>query len=121
MFSVPQKATRLVSITQDICRPRRTTRLIAKWLTAGVLEGGRVIETEEGTPQGAVISPLLANIFLHHVMISGSTSGGSDYGRGGTYASYWTAVRTRPSRRHNCNARKKIHFVGAGLEVWPLH
>jgi retron-type reverse transcriptase len=41
--------------------------LIAKWLTAGVLEDGRVIETEEGTPQGAVISPLLANIFLHHV------------------------------------------------------
>ena len=36
-------------------------RLIAKWLTAGVLEDGRVIETGEGTPQGAVISPLLAN------------------------------------------------------------
>ena len=42
-------------------------RLIAKWLTAGVLEDGRVIETEEGTPQGAVISPLLANIYLHQV------------------------------------------------------
>ena len=41
--------------------------MIAKWLTAGVLEDGRVIETEEGTPQGAVISPLLANIYLHHV------------------------------------------------------
>src|SRR5271170_4674798 len=45
----------------------RIIRLIAKWLTAGVLEDGRVIETEEGTPQGAVISPLLANIYLHHV------------------------------------------------------
>jgi retron-type reverse transcriptase len=32
-----------------------------------VFEEGRVIETEEGTPQGAVISPLLANIYLHHV------------------------------------------------------
>ena len=41
--------------------------MIAKWLTAGVLEDGHVIETEEGTPQGAVISPLLANIYLHHV------------------------------------------------------
>ena len=46
---------------------RRIIRLIAKWLTAGVLEDGRMIETEEGTPQGAVISPLLANIYLHHV------------------------------------------------------
>jgi RNA-directed DNA polymerase len=46
---------------------RSQVRLIAKWLMAGVLEDGRVIETEEGTPQGAVISPLLANICLHHV------------------------------------------------------
>src|SRR6202045_1553923 len=53
-------------IEHRICG-RRIIRLIAKWLTAGVLEDGRVIETEEGTPQGAVISPLLANIYLHHV------------------------------------------------------
>src|SRR5712672_1776671 len=46
---------------------RRTIRLIAKWLTAGVLEGGHLMVTEEGTPQGAVISPLLANIYLHYV------------------------------------------------------
>ena len=45
---------------------RRIIRLIAKWLTAGVLEDGRV-KTEEGTPQGADISPLLTNIYLHHV------------------------------------------------------
>ena len=57
---------------------RRIIRLIAKWLTAGVLEQGRLIVTEEGTPQGAVISPLLANIYLHYVYICGSTSGGSD-------------------------------------------
>ena len=46
---------------------RRIIRLIAKWLTAGVLEQGRLIVTEEGTPQGAVISPLLANVYLHYV------------------------------------------------------
>lgn len=46
---------------------RRLLRLIGKWLKAGVLEDGRLIATEQGTPQGAVISPLLANIYLHYV------------------------------------------------------
>lgn len=45
----------------------RVVRLIAKWLKAGVMENGLKIATEEGTPQGAVISPLLANIYLHYV------------------------------------------------------
>jgi RNA-directed DNA polymerase len=45
----------------------RIVRLIQKWLKAGVMEGGQWSETEMGTPQGAVISPLLANIYLHYV------------------------------------------------------
>ena len=45
----------------------RVVRLIRKWLTAGVWENGRVTWTEEGTPQGAAISPLLANVYLHYV------------------------------------------------------
>src|SRR5271169_737345 len=43
-------------------------RLIGKWLNAGVLEEGVLTVPEEGTPQGGVISPLLANIFLHYVL-----------------------------------------------------
>jgi group II intron reverse transcriptase/maturase len=43
-------------------------RLIGKWLHAGVLERGQVSYPEEGTPQGGVISPLLANIYLHYVL-----------------------------------------------------
>jgi len=42
-------------------------RLIRKWLKAGVAEDGQVTPGEVGTPQGAVISPLLANIYLHYV------------------------------------------------------
>jgi hypothetical protein len=42
-------------------------RLVRKWLTAGVVEDGRRQEVRVGTPQGAVISPLLANIYLHYV------------------------------------------------------
>lgn len=45
----------------------RLIRLIRKWLKAGVLEDSRVTRSEEGTPQGGVISPLLANIYLHFV------------------------------------------------------
>ena len=43
-------------------------RLIQKWLHAGVLDEGTVIHPEAGTPQGGVISPLLANIYLHEVL-----------------------------------------------------
>jgi group II intron reverse transcriptase/maturase len=43
-------------------------RLIGKWLNAGVMEEGEHRRTESGTPQGGVISPMLANIFLHDVL-----------------------------------------------------
>ena len=46
---------------------RRINRLIRKWLKAGVMEEGELVSTETGTPQGAVASPLLANIYLHYV------------------------------------------------------
>ena len=46
----------------------RIVRLIQKWLKAGAMEDGRWFETEEGTPQGAVISPMLANLYLHYVL-----------------------------------------------------
>jgi group II intron reverse transcriptase/maturase len=46
----------------------RILRLLRKWMTAGVIEDGEWKETEEGSPQGAVISPLLSNIYLHHVL-----------------------------------------------------
>ncbi|WP_249734996.1 reverse transcriptase domain-containing protein, partial [Bradyrhizobium sp. sGM-13] len=45
-----------------------TRRMIDKWLKAGVLEHGLLQRTTEGTPQGGVVSPLLANIYLHHVL-----------------------------------------------------
>src|SRR5437016_11401624 len=45
----------------------RMIRLIQKWLKAGVLEDGVVTVSEKGTGQGSVISPLLANVYLHYV------------------------------------------------------
>lgn len=47
---------------------QRIVRLIRKWLKAGVLEDGRIEVPEQGTGQGAAISPLLANVYLHYVL-----------------------------------------------------
>jgi RNA-directed DNA polymerase len=43
-------------------------RLIGKWLNAGIMEGEQISYSDKGTPQGGVISPLLANIYLHYVL-----------------------------------------------------
>jgi group II intron reverse transcriptase/maturase len=46
---------------------KRVLRLIQKWLAAGVIEDGQWSPTEQGSPQGASVSPLLANVYLHYV------------------------------------------------------
>lgn len=57
----------LIKFVEHRIGDTRIVRLIRKWLKAGVLEEGVRVESDEGTPQGAVISPLLANIYLHYV------------------------------------------------------
>jgi len=57
----------LVKFVEHRIADRRVVRLIQKWLNAGVLEDGKWIRVEEGTPQGGSASPLLANIYLHYV------------------------------------------------------
>src|SRR5437773_2759403 len=47
---------------------KRVLRLVDKWLAAGVIEDGRWSETPQGSPQGASVSPLLANVYLHYVL-----------------------------------------------------
>ena len=47
---------------------RRVIRLIGRWLRAGVMEDGQWSDTGKGSPQGAIISPVLANLYLHHVL-----------------------------------------------------
>ena len=59
-------------------------RLIGMWMHVGVLEAGQVVSSEEGVPQGAPISPILANIFLHVVLDD------------------WFQKQVRPRMRGNC-------------------
>ncbi len=47
---------------------RRVLRLIQKWLNAGVMEAGKQTDSGQGTPQGAVVSPVLANVYLHYAL-----------------------------------------------------
>ena len=58
----------LVRFLEHRLGDKRILRLIQKWLRAGVLEEGRIEVPERGTGQGAAISPLLANIYLHYVL-----------------------------------------------------
>ncbi len=57
----------LVKFIEHRIADKRVLRLIQKWLKAGFIEEGIWSETEQGTPQGATVSPLLANVYLHYV------------------------------------------------------
>src|SRR5229473_232850 len=58
----------LIRFVEHRIGDKRIVRLIRKWLRAGVLEDGAVTVGDRGTGQGSVISPLLANIYLHYVL-----------------------------------------------------
>jgi Retron-type reverse transcriptase len=57
----------LVKFLEHRIADRRVLRLIQKWLKAGVIEDGSWTSCDQGTPQGASISTLLSNVYLHYV------------------------------------------------------
>ena len=57
----------LVRFLEHRIGDKRVIRLIIKWLNAGVMDGANWVDTGKGTPQGAIISPILANVYLHYV------------------------------------------------------
>lgn len=58
---------KLVTLLEKRISDRRLLKLLRQWLAAGVLEDGALLPTDQGVPQGSVISPLLANVVLHEL------------------------------------------------------
>jgi group II intron reverse transcriptase/maturase len=73
----------MVKFVEHRIADRRILRLIQKWLNAGVVDEGKRTVCEAGTPQGATISPLLANIYLHYVLDLWAQQWRTRYARGG--------------------------------------
>ena len=93
--------------------------LIAGWLKAGVVEGGRFAPTEEGTPQGGVVSPALLNVALHGM----EHAAGVRYQRIGSDAAFATAdspvlVRYADDLVALCHTRHQAEQVKARLASW---
>lgn len=102
---------------------RRMLRLLKKWLRAGVSEDGQWSPTKVGTPQGAVISPLLANVFLHYVLDLWIVAWRKRHARGEViivrYADDFVIGFREESDAKRCLAALRERFTKFGLELHP--
>ena len=102
---------------------RRMLRLLKKWLRAGVSEDGEWSPTTVGTPQGAVISPLYANVFLHYVLDLWINDWRQRHARGEViivrYADDFVIGFREESDARRCLADLKERFAKFGLELHP--
>jgi RNA-directed DNA polymerase len=102
---------------------RRLLRLLRKWLRAGVSENGEWSRTTVGTPQGAVISPLLANIYLHYVLDLWMVEWRSRAARGDVYivryADDFVVGFQHRDDAERCLADMRARFARFGLELHP--
>ena len=72
----------LIKMVEHRITDKRVVRLLQQWLHAGVMEAGQHIESETGTAQGSIISPLLANVYLHYVLDLWAQQGRTRHARG---------------------------------------
>jgi RNA-directed DNA polymerase len=95
---------------------RRVLKLIRLWLRAGVLDAGVVSETVSGTPQGGVISPLLANIYLHAFDRAWAERGTGDLVR---YADDFVVLCTSQDQAEEAQRRATAILGDLGLRLHP--
>jgi len=101
----------------------RVLRLISKWLTAGVVEDGQWAQCDEGSPQGASASPLLANVYLHYVLDLWADWWRRQPGRGDVVIVRWAddfivGFETEQDA-HQFLAELRERFASFGLELHP--
>ena len=95
---------------------RRVLKLLRQWLRAGVLAEGKVSETVTGTPQGGVISPLLANVYLHAFDRAWAEGGTGELVR---YADDFVVLCSTRSQAEHAHLRAAALLGDLGLELHP--
>jgi Retron-type reverse transcriptase len=107
---------RLNAFVEKRVSDRRVQKLVRKWLTADVMEDGVISQTVSGTPQGGVISPLLANIYLHRLDAAWAERGHGTLAR---YADDAVILcRTQTEAEAALDLVGEI-LTGLGLEIHP--
>jgi len=108
----------LMDLLRERISDRRTLKLIRQWLQAGVVEDGRVERSALGTPQGGVISPLLANVVLN-VLDRTWEERFSHLGVLVRYADDFVVLCRRQSQANEALRRLNEVFAGLRLELHP--
>ena len=113
----------LVKFLEHRIADQRVLRLIGKWLSAGVIEDGEWSRTEQGAPQGASASPLLANVYLHYVFDLWVQWWRSRYARGDMiivrFADDFVAGFEYEEDARRFLAELRERFAKFGLELHP--